>query len=343
MIDWMTLRYSLEQLPDSIRQRVMDNLGLICCFSPDGDAKWTKRVLDTDSLRSDTPGLCWLVTGDDQGRHMLTLGASPASIRHGCNVFGSDDPMECANELIRFASRAFSALLPRSEKWQCRRIDVTENYALASLKEVRQFLRQLMTADASRQKVSQAGGDSVYWNRGSDLRKGKAYAKGPQLRFLMKKSDVAINDWQLDQADRLARLELTLGSRWFRRLEESGKNWTELTADDLRAQHAEYFGKFIGKAEVVDMGTLLSELEKVAPTPGYALAAHRTWALIKTIGYEQTKASIPRATWSKHLRILRAAGLSDADIGAGNILPFRRTEICILNPVRSWDDLRRAC
>ncbi len=90
------------------------------------------------------------------------------------------------------------------------------------------------------------------------------------------------------------------------------------------------------------MGTLLEELEKVAPTPGRALAAHRTWAMVKAIGYELAKESMPRATWYLHMKYLRAAGLSDADIGAGNVLPFRRREICIASPVRSWAELRAA-
>jgi len=338
----MTLRYPLARLPDAIRDRIRGALGSIIMFDPDGVSKWEKPILDFEALRSDTPGLCWTVTGNADGEQMLTIGASPAFLAHGNNVFGSSCPRESATVLVRFAQRCLNAILPAPYAWECRRIDVTENYALGSLREVKQFLRQLMTADAGRAKAASGGGDSVYWNKGSDLRKGKAYAKGPQLRNLLNQRKLEISDDCLDLADRLARLELTLGSRWFRRLQEEGRNWWDLTPEELQAQHEQYFGRFVGKQEVTDMGSLLEELEKVAPTKGRALAAHRTWAMIKAIGYELARESMPRATWYLHTKYLRAAGLSDADIGAGNVLPFRRREICIANPVRSWAELRTA-
>lgn len=342
MIDWMTLRYPLDRLPDTIRDRIRGALGTIIMFDPDGASKWEKSVLDFEALRSDTPGLCWTVTGNSVGEQMLTIGASPAFLHHGNNVFGSSCPRESATILVRFAQKCLHAILPPPQNWECRRIDVTENYALGTVREVKQFLRQLMTADAGRAKATSGGGDSVYWNKGSDLRKGKAYAKGPQLRVLAAKNKLQISDDHIELADRLARLELTLGSRWFRRLEESGKHWWDLSVEDLQAQHEEYFGRFIGKQEVTDMGMLLEELEKVSPTAGQAASAHRTWALIKAVGYELARSSMPARTWYRHMKLLKLAGLSDADIGAGNVLPFRRREICIAQPVRSWEELRAA-
>lgn len=342
MIDWMTLRYPLAKLPEAIRDRIRGALGSIIMFGPDGVSKWEKSVLDFEALRSDTPGLCWTVTGNSAGDQMLTIGASPAFLTYGNNVFGSSCPRESATVLVRFAQRCLNAILPAPQAWECRRIDVTENYALGSVREVKQFLRQLMTADAGRAKATSGGGDSVYWNKASDLRKGKAYAKGPQLRALVAKQKVEISDDLIELAERLARLELTLGSRWFRRLAEIEKNWWDLTVQELQEQHAEYFGRFVGKQEVTDMGSLLEELEKVCETAGRAASAHRTWALIRAVGYELAKESMPRATWFRHLKALRAAGLSDADIGAGNVLPFRRREICIAKPVRTWAELRSA-
>lgn len=351
MIDWMTLRYPLAQLPPAICERIRSALGLMIMFGPDGVSRWEKPILDFDALRSDTPGLCWTVTGNADGEQMLTIGASPAFLAYGNNVFGPSCVRQCAGVLVRFASKCLASILPAPQDWECRRIDVTENYALGSVREVKQFLRQLMTADAGRAKAASGGGDSVYWNKGSDLRKGKAYAKGPQLRHLVKQEKVQISDDLVELADRLARLELTLGSRWFRRLAEDGRDWWDLTAEELATQHENYFGRFIGKQEVTDMGMLLEELEKVTVTKqgaqvtvtkSQALAAHRTWALIKAIGYELARDSIPRTTWFRHIAMLRSAGLSDADIGAGNVLPFRRREICIAQPVRSWAELRAA-
>ncbi len=90
------------------------------------------------------------------------------------------------------------------------------------------------------------------------------------------------------------------------------------------------------------MGTLLVQLEKVTPTKGRALAAHRTWALIKAIGYEQAKESMPQRTWYLHVAYLRQAGISQADLMTGNVIPFRRDTISLGAPVESWEELRRA-
>ena len=90
------------------------------------------------------------------------------------------------------------------------------------------------------------------------------------------------------------------------------------------------------------MGKLLEELEKVAPTPGQALSAHRTFALIKTLGYTQTKDSMPYRTFARHCKYLRAAGLSSADLCAGKVLELRKRSLVLEQPVLSWDEIRKA-
>ncbi len=349
LIDWMTLRLPFSALlGQELTDRLQAAIGRVVCIAPDGLKKWEKLALDLDALRSDTPGLCWTIIADGEGQRYLTIGASPASLQHGNNVFGSADPRQCAEILIRFAGLSLGAILPGPEAWQCRRIDVTTNHALGSGKEVKQALRLLLGADASRSKASSKKGNSVYWNADSDLRSGKAYHKGPQLHYLAKRDKVSgLEGWQYEAADRIIRFELKLGSRWFRRLEDGQhadlpRRWLDLTPQQFFAEHHDYFGRFIGSMEVTDMGQLLNQLEKVAPTPGQALAAHRTWALIKSVGYDNAKESMPERTWYRHIRFLRAAGLSDADLCAGNVIPFRQREIVLSQPLRGWDDLREA-
>src|SRR3989338_2627873 len=75
-----------------------------------------------------------------------------------------------------------------------------------------------------------SGGDSVYWNCKSDLRSGKAYHKGAHLRYQMKKGNIVCTQEQIEMGDRLIRLKLKLGARWFRRLET---DWRDLTAENL--------------------------------------------------------------------------------------------------------------
>lgn len=338
MIDWLTMRLPFSRLPESIRQNLTRYAGRLTCCNPHGEILWQKVHFDFDELRSDSQGLFWQVQGAPDGEMMMVIGASPAALEHGCNIFGSSDIRHCAEVLIRAASLSLKTPLANVEQWQCRRIDVTENYLLGSYAEVKQALRHLLSADAARAKASSVRGDTVMWNAGSDLQSGKAYHKGPQLLKLMNKGRVSLTFEQLEAANKVLRLELKLGARWFRR---RGERWLDLTPEQLFDLHQSYFSRFFGSVEVSDMGKLLEELEAVAPSHGQALAAHRTWALIRTVGYEQAKEGMPRATWFRHLKLLREAGISDADLCAGNILPFRQKTIVFDQPVRTWDELMR--
>jgi hypothetical protein len=196
----------------------------------------------------------------------------------------------------------------------------------------------LLGADAARTKASSTKGDTVVWNAGSDLLSGKAYHKGPQLLKLQNKGRVHLTFEQMEAANKVLRLELKLGARWFRR---NPGNWFEISSEQLSQIHSDYFSRFFGSVEVADMGKLLEILCEVAPTEGQALAAHKTWAMIKAVGYEQTKAGMPERTWHRHISFLRKAGISDADLCAGNILPFRQRTIVFDQPVTNWGDLLR--
>lgn len=351
MIDWLTLRHPLTPaLGDVVYKRILESLGRIVCMSPTGEKLWEKASPDWESIRSDTPGLMWSVTGNADGERMLTIGASPAALEHGNNVFGGDDVRHAANVLVRFAASCLGAVLPPVDRWQCRRIDITHNYDMGGPREVKQALRHLMGTDSARRKAttSKNGGDSIYWSPSSDLSSGKAYHKGPHLRFLDRKGrDLRLDESHISACDRLLRFELKLGSRWFRRIEENKikgapSSWLDFTPEFLNAQHEAFFSRFIGTVEVTDMSNLLTILEDIAPTAGAALAAHRTWAVIRAVGYESAKASMPPTTWFRHTALLRKAGLSDSDLCASNVIPLRRQQLVLRSPVNNWADLRLA-
>ena len=346
LIDWLTLRIPLDDnLGVNLHQRLRDYMGVTVNIDSNGVEKWRKHSLDIDTLRSDCAGLFWSITGDGV-QYYLNVGASPASIEfNGLNVFGSVDVEHCAKVLLNHVSVGLGAILPHWRKWQCRRLDITANYDMGSPAQVKQALRLLLATDAPRRRTNsdRKGGDSVYWNPSSDLKAGKAYHKGAHLRYLKKKGDFEVMDEQLELADNLLRLELKLGSRWFRRLRDAGHKWQDITLQVLTHQHHSFFKTLVGDSaiEVNDMGTLLAELEKVCPTPARALAVHKTFALIKTLGYTQTKHSTPVRTFTDHCHFLRAAGLSSADLCAGKVLELRMKTLLISEPVLSWDDLRR--
>lgn len=345
LIDWLTLRYPLNKnLGDELYTKIKNCMGMMVCCDGNGEIKWQKFLPDWEAIRSDSQGLYWSITCDGNSQQYLTIGASPSSlINSGVNVFGSADIAECASTLVRFASLALGSILPAWSAWDCRRIDITANYDMGSFAQVKQALRLLLGTDAPRRRTNSdsKGGDSVYWNPSSSLRAGKAYHKGAHLRVQLKRGNIEIDEDTLLLADRLLRLELKLGSQWFRR---HAPNWREFTPEFLATEHYQFFSSLIGggDVEVTDMGTLLQELEKVAPSKGRALAAHRTWCLIKTLGFTQTRESMSKGTFNNHLVWLRAAGLSSADLCAGTVVPFRRKSLILGNPVKSWAELRMA-
>lgn len=347
LIDWLTLRFPLTsgELGQTLFQRIRDCMGITVCVSADGVEKWRRSNLDIDKLRSDSEGVFWSITADGQSRYYLTIGASPSSLEHGgCNVFGSLDIEHCSKVLVKVASVALCSVLPSWDRWDCRRIDITANYDMGSSAQVKQGLRLLLSTDAPRRRTNsdKRGGDTVYWNPTSTLQCGKAYHKGAHLRMQQRKGHILVSDDTLQKADNLLRLELKLGSMFFRRLDG---DWRQLfTPEYLMKKHNDFFSKLIGcgDVEVSDMGILLAELEKVCPTKGLALAAHGTWALIKTLGFSQVRDSMTRARFYRHCQYLRAAGISSADLCAGTVIPFRKRSLVLDQPVTCWDDIRRA-
>lgn len=347
LIDWITLRHPLGKFSEFLTEKIRANMGKTVNVSASGEILWEKHTPDWESIRSDSAGLFWTITGDGEGKLYLTLGASPSSlVNEGVNVFGNLSVEAAARTLLVVAAKALGCILPDWVHWQCRRMDITANYDMGSAAQVKQALRLLLATDAPRRRTNsdRRGGDTVYWNPASDLQAGKAYHKGAHLRMQQRKGNINVAPYLLDLADNLLRLELKLGSRWFRRLEEDGGDWQKFTGQRLAEIHQKFFNSLIGggDVEVSDMGILLQELERVAPTKGRALAAHRTYALLKVLGYTQTRESMHSQTFANHCVLLRAAGLSSADLCAGKVLELRKRSLVLAEPVLSWDEIRRA-
>jgi len=299
-----------------------------------------------DALRSDVIGLFWQLQNDGK-REYLVIGGSPASVEHGVNVFGELDIQYGAAVLIRAACKELQSVLPPFDQWQCRRIDITGNYALPDGASVKQALRQLSISEGGRRKASNdhRGGDSVYWNPSSDLTKGKAYHKGPQLRRLVRMGKVVLDDALLALSDRLLRFEHTRGARWFRRLQESGKCWYDLTCQELIGFFTDFFGRLVDGVEVKDMERF-ELVQKIKAendcTDARAEAVFATYRNIRADGFDVAKGFISRATWYRHLAMLRKVGISDADLVSGNVVQFRPVRVVLAQAVGSWDELRRA-
>lgn len=329
MIDWLTLKLPREAISDGAYEILQARAGRVMAINPDGSIAW--RCVMRESIRSDSHQL--VIHAD--GREVVLMG-SPARVMHAHNVFGSGDIRECALNMISFASRHAGVILPAIlSAWRVTRADVTENFDLGSSAEVRQALMCLRHSEGGRYQVRTTS-ESVYWSVGSRVRSAKAYHKGPHLVYLWKKNLVECTEWEREAAHRLLRLELMLKSEWWRR---ESRPWYEWTEADLSAVFDTFFGKIVGSLEVVEMDGLLKRFEAVASSKGQALGAYRTWSLVRAIGAAEAQASMPRATWFRHRKIMFDAGMSWSDLQAGNVLPLRRRPIVLDVPVRSWADL----
>lgn len=332
MLDWLTLRLPAESISPELRGELEAlSRGQIMAFNREGEVLWSAPM--RESVRSDSHQVTV------QLGHGLEISGSPARVLYDSNVFGKGDPTSCASDMIGFVERLTGAALPGCRHWRCTRWDVTLNYNLGSSAEVRQGLSYLRLSEGGHFQVRTAS-ETVYWGAGSRLRSGKAYHKGPHVLRQLKRREAFISDDDAALCDRLLRLELSHRAQWFR--ERARKAWYEFCEDELEALHAEYFGQVIGKIEVAEMDNLRERFEAVAPTPGQGLSAFRSWSLVRAVGLREAQASMTRSTWYRHKRVMFDAGLTWADLHQGNVVPFRRRVIELGQPVRSWEELRRA-
>ncbi|SFQ86382.1 phage/plasmid replication protein, gene II/X family [Halopseudomonas formosensis] len=376
LIDWVTCRVPIQFLTDQAREKALtlgDRIQRYCPLT--GDVRY--ESIAWDSIASDSHQINIRASGHD-----FWIMGSPARVMgDGCSVFGTGassrlDLAGCIDAMRLFAMQGTGIELPADlSLWTVSRVDVTENLLLGSLSEVRDALRILRDCEGGRYRVSQQAGDTVYWSQKSKLRKGKAYAKGPHLSYQMSRTGYTGRQYtrdEIDQANRLLRLELTLGREFWNR-----NDWKACTAETLRMQWHDYFDRMIGGAEVTTDNDLKQRIFAAAevstqrefdnamtnwrerrvkalaagkPIPdkprarnaqNAARAAYGAWLLIQAEGWERARESFTKTVWYRHLSILRAAGLGDADISAGKVVPFRR-KVMEARAVCSWHELKIA-
>ncbi len=319
----------LRQLTD-VLMRVSPSTGEVVWETP----AW-------EHLRSDVHSVQMRVAGDG-----LIVWGSPARVfGDGDAVFGSGPSLDhdvggCLWGMVAVVERSLGVELSRvPADWRISRVDVTRNLQVASAAQAREVLAYLRGTSGGRYRVAAAYTESVYWSTSSTIRAAKAYLKGPHLRYLMRKSGYSgrmYTQGEVECADRLVRCEIELRRHHFARC---GKSWWEITAGELLREWDEMFGKMLGEVELTD-STLRERVDQVAFSPSRARAAWACWSLICAMGWEAARDTYPRASWYRHLRVLRAAGLTDVSLSHGRVVPLRR---CVeLRPVSSWEEFSRA-
>lgn len=336
LLDWVTVRVNLEHCTPEVRHAAAQLGDRICRYCPKtGDIVYETQAWD--SIRSDSHQVSIRCTGD------LWIQGSPARLMgDGCAVFGSGashalDVLGCVRRMIAFVTDYLAAgSLPPAENWLVTRVDVTGNLMLGSQAEVVQALSILRNCEGGRYRVSQQAGDTVYWSHRSKHRSGKAYAKGPHLAYTMKKPDYTGRQYsplEIANAMKLLRLELSLKREFFAR-----NDWRTLTPQQLESEWRSYFERMIGGAEMANETELKDRILAAAPTEGQGKAAYGCWAMIQSQGWEKARECFSKPTWYRHLKILRSAGLGDADISAGKVVALR-SKIIEAQMVDDWSQL----
>ena len=339
LIDWITARVDNELIPAEIREKLDGVFDRIMCISPNGEIRWQKTTWN--SIRTDSHQIAVRNTSHD-----FWIQGSPArTIGDGCNVFSAPpsstlDVEGCLTHMTEFVGKNLGIVVPPLANWRVSRLDITRNLLLDSLDEVREALGVLKNCNGGRYRVSQQAGDSVYWSHRSKHRSGKAYAKGPHLQYLGKRKTFDSKIYtqeELDLADRLLRLELKLAREWFK---THVSHWQHITPEILSAEWDSYFKRTLGGAEIVNDHDLKTKIYTLAPTDGQGKSAYSLWLLIKNEGWEKARHATTKTTWYRNLKTLHEAGLSDADLSMGVIVPFRK-KIFTATSVNSWDELKQ--
>ena len=341
LVDFITAGVDLVLFSEAEQAVLRQHGERICKFDPrTGAVSW--EVSTWDSIRSDSHQVSVRVTPD----RMMVKGSPARVIGDGDAAFGAGaaralDLPGCVERMAGFVCGKLGVTPPDVRQWRVSRTDTTSMLLLPSLADVRSALSILRNCEGGRYRVSQQAGDTVCWSHKSRLKAGKAYAKGPHLRYCMKDPKhlgVRYTEEQLTAVECCLRLELTHGAQFWR--ERVGCPWYVVRPEELREWHGEYFGRMLGDVGVTEMN-VEERVKAVAASEGQARVAIGTWALIKAYGWEKAKAMASERTWYRNLKVLRAAGLSDADLSAGNVVAIRR-RLIQCQQVNSWDELMAA-
>lgn len=360
LIDWITARAAMEHFPRESWDELRLYSDRIVRFCPrTGDVVYESCAWD--SIRSDSHQIAFRVGADAvwiQGSPARVFGSGDAVFGEGAS--SALDLAGCVVRMAGFAAGQIGVAFPLDpQAWDVSRVDVTENILLDDLPAVRIALRVLRECEGGRYRVSQQAGDTVYWSHHSRLRSGKAYAKGPHLRYLLGKGDYSgrpYTEVEVGAAERLLRLELKLGAQWWRR--RAGRDgspgpwtwrtteartagnpeWYDITPDQLKSEWNEYFERMVGDVEMNESTDIKARIVAAAGSEGQGRAAYGCWLLIEREGWESARECFSKRTWYRHLKVFHVAGLGDADISAGRVVPFRQ-KMAVGSRVSSWGEL----
>jgi II/X family phage/plasmid replication protein len=297
-----------------------------------------------EKLESSHGGLA--VKAFHQGNGMLPwpyleIKCSPAKLVQAHNVYGTDDPVPCVENMLAVLVNHYPDLMngdvPFLNMADARVTEVDITYSVRVPGEsYRNALIDVLRHTSKGQTRNR--GDSFqttcyFGSRNSRLKKIKVYLKGPEInndiKERKKKKMVLPPSQVISDAQELVRFELTLKKDWLerRRLPTRLQDFQRLLSSDpamLRTVYNEgmkdLFKSLSGEVMTVsDDKKVFAVLEKYhGDTRGRVARLMGFYQGLKSVGYDAMKASYPERTFYRYVKDLELAG-------------FGRSHVCSLH------------
>lgn len=354
MIDKIVLRCNFS---GDWRDFRLADLGIPLEGSLDRDGHLYALRHKWESIPSSFSGLAFKVfffpTFEDP-QPWIEIKASPAKLRQGHNVYGSDDLAECAMILIEVLCNQYPCVVDRLDiqTWRVVEVDITYSSWANDARFATSFIDSLSHVSHGQTKARSGYHGTVYFGqKNSRIKKIKVYDKLRELQQRIKEAETAKDDKMiaihtqqlLEWATGMVRWEVTLKTRWFERREiptqlkdmvqkwEPQQYWMEAMGDILSALEGRNM-KTIKDTDVLDLlkqrhfkVTKSGEISYAA-----ALAAYRTYRAIQQDGWEVVKSTMTKPSFYRHVKMLSDIEIPRASLqvqqgeGFTNVVPLVR-------------------
>jgi II/X family phage/plasmid replication protein len=297
-----------------------------------------------ESLGTDHGGLALKCFPDGCGTlawPFVEIKCSPAKLVQAHNVFGTDDPLPCVENMLYVLSKHYPqitdysgrSLLEDMSLARVTEIDITYSVKVSGHENRTALIDVLRhTSKGQTRNRGDAYESTVYFgSRRSRLKRIKVYLKGPEiLRDIdqrKRKKMTLPTDQVVQQAQDLVRFELTLKKDWFERrgFSVSVYDFVRRFGDDpalMRAVYndgmADLFKAMDGEVMTVTSDRKVMELlEQVhGDVRGRPARLMGFYQGLKSVGFDALKATYPKRTFQRYLSDLEACGFGRAHLCA---------------------------
>lgn len=293
-----------------------------------------------ESLGTDHGGLAVKAFHKGNGKlpwPYLEIKCSPAKLVQAHNVYGTDDPKPCIENMLYVLTQHYPDLLnggtPVLNMSEARLSEIDITYSVSvPLEAHRRALIDVLRHTSKGQTKNR--GDSyestVYFGtKDSRLKKIKVYLKGPEILNDIekrKRKKMTLPDPSVVEAAKsLVRFELTIKKDWLerRRFPTRLQDFSRFFSSDPAALRSVYnegmrdlFGSMSGEVVTVTSDReVMEKLEVVhGETRGRVARLMGFYQALKSVGFEALKAQYPDRSFRRYIQDLELAGFNRAHL-----------------------------